>query len=189
MKAPPRLAKLRPSEMDAAQRSLYDRITTGERAAGPQLFPLVDADGALEGPFNALCLSPVIGDAVQELGAALRYHSTLTRRATEIAILIVATAWESAFERSAHEAIGRHIGLSEAELSALRDGGPVGSDEYEVAVARTAHALVGPQRDLLDDEYAEAVEVLGETTVFELVALCGYYSLLALQLRAFRVAP
>jgi 4-carboxymuconolactone decarboxylase len=40
--------------------------------------------------------------------------------------------------------------------------------------------------DLGDEEYARAVDELGERGVFELTALVGYYATLALQLRVFR---
>jgi hypothetical protein len=38
-------------------------------------------------------------------------------------------------------------------------------------------------------EYAEAVDVLGERLLFELVILVGYYQLLATQLAVFGVEP
>ncbi|HEY0949418.1 MAG TPA: hypothetical protein VGD85_04425, partial [Nocardioides sp.] len=51
-------------------------------------------------------LSPAVGDALQRLGAAVRYRTALPDRAREMAILLVAARWDSAFEREAHEAVG-----------------------------------------------------------------------------------
>lgn len=181
-----RLPGFVPSALTPAQREVYDEIAGGPRAAG-SAFPLVDSVGVLEGPFNAMLLQPGLGGALQALGSAVRYATTLPDRSREIAILIVARGWDSGFERYAHEAVGRRAGLSTAELSALRDG-DVGifGDVSESLVARTVTALVD-RGDLTDDEYAEAAEGLGREQLFELTTLVGYYATLALQLRVFRV--
>ena len=60
-----RIPKLPPAELDDEQRALYDAIAGGRRAQGPQLFRLADADGRLEGPFNAFLLQPRLGSALQ----------------------------------------------------------------------------------------------------------------------------
>ncbi len=183
-----RLPKLTPAELDAEQRAVYDAIAGGKRAQGPQLFRLVDADGGLEGPFNAFLLQPRLGDALQSLGAAVRYGTALSDRAREIAILVTAVQAEAAFEWHAHEALGRHAGLTDDELDAVRTGRfEVFGDEVERVVAGTAHALCA-RGDLDDDEYRRATDRLGEAGVFELLTLTGYYLALAMQLRVFRVS-
>ncbi|MEU8400255.1 carboxymuconolactone decarboxylase family protein [Nonomuraea sp. NPDC048892] len=174
----PRLRRTLPHDLDAETRTLYDKITSGPRGGF-----MVDGEGGLTGPFNAMLLSPPVGDPLQELGAALRYRSTLTDRARELAILVVAGHQDSAFEQAAHEPIARGLGFTEAQLRALRAGSPPAlSDPGEAAVLRVARALV-TKGDLDDEEYA----VLRERELFELTTLVGYYSTLALQLRVFRV--
>ena len=117
-----RIPKLEPAALDEDQRALYDAIAGGRRAQGPQLFRLADSEGRLEGPFNAFLLQPRLGSALQALGSAVRYDTGLDDRCREIAILIVAAHWESEFEWYAHEAVGRSVGLGDAELAAVRDG-------------------------------------------------------------------
>ena len=117
-----RIPKLEPAALDEDQRALYDAIAGGRRAQGPQLFRLADSEGRLEGPFNAFLLQPRLGSALQALGSAVRYDTRLDDRCREIAILIVAAHWESEFEWYAHEAVGRSVGLGDAELAAVRDG-------------------------------------------------------------------
>ena len=85
-----RIPRLAPHELDAEQQRLYTAITAGDRARGRQFFPLTDREGRLEGPFNAMLLNPSIGDALQRLGAAIRYGGRLPTRCREIAILAVA---------------------------------------------------------------------------------------------------
>jgi 4-carboxymuconolactone decarboxylase len=184
----PRLGKLAPSALTGEQRVVYDAVTGGPRAQGPQLFRLVDEEGALEGPFNAFLLQPHVGAPLQALGAALRYQTSLSDRAREIAILVVAVHWESEFEWYAHEAVSRHVGLSDADLGCLRR-----HDYEELAnpderlVARITHQLV-KDGDLDDVAYRAVAETIGPPKLFELLTIVGYYATLALQLRVFRVA-
>lgn len=182
-----RLAKLTPGSLGADQRAVYDAIAGGRRAQGPQLFRLVDADGGLEGPFNAFLLQPRLGGALQAVGSAVRYETSLTDRAREIAILVVAAHWDSAFEWYAHEAVGRHVGLTDDELAALREQRFDLLPARERVVARTA-ALLLSHADLDDAAYDEAAAALGLDGLFELLTLVGYYAALALQMRVFRVA-
>jgi 4-carboxymuconolactone decarboxylase len=183
-----RLGKLSPAELDDDQRAVYAAVAGGRRAQGPQLFPLVDADGGLEGPFNAFLLQPRLGFAWQALGAAVRYETALSDRAREIAILVTAVAADAAFEWSAHEPIGRHAGLTDDELDALRTSRfDALADGPERVVAATAHALC-VRGDLDDEEYRRALGALGRAGVFELLTIAGYYLALAMQLRVFRVS-
>ena len=133
-----RIGKFEPSALDAEQRSLYDAIAGGRRAQGPQLFRLADAEGRLEGPFNAFLLQPRLGSALQALGASVRYDTGLGDRCREIAILVVAAHWRSDFEWHAHAAVGRAAGLGDAELAALREGRHVELAGRESVIARTA---------------------------------------------------
>lgn len=182
----PRLRPLPPADLDDAQRAVYDAVAGGRRAQGPQAFPLTAPDGSLRGPFNAFLLAPALGGPLQEVGAAVRFRTALPDRVREIAVLVVATVHGSAFERAAHEAVGRTVGLRDDELEALRENAFEVLSGTEAVVARTAHALAAGG-DLDDERYAEAIGALGEAGLFELLTLVGYYALLALQLRVFRV--
>jgi 4-carboxymuconolactone decarboxylase len=181
-----RLEGLPPGELDEEQAEVYRAITGGARASRPQAFPLTDQEGRLRGPFNAMLLSPPVGLATQALGAAVRYDSSLSDRVREMAILAVAAHFDSAFEREAHEAVGRtSAGLDESEMAALRAGGmPELAQPAERSALRATRALLR-HGTLNDDEYAEAVAAIRERGVFELTTLVGYYSMLALQLRVF----
>jgi len=174
-----------PESLTGAQRDLYDAIAGGPRSQGPQHFALTRPDGSLRGPFNALLLAPGLGAALQDVGAAIRYRGALTDRSREIAILLVAAHWDSAFEREAHEAVGGAAGLTDAELSALRGRDASAFSGDEGLVARVTAALLSG--DLDDGLWDEASATLGAEVVFELTVLVGYYATLALQLRVFRV--
>jgi 4-carboxymuconolactone decarboxylase len=190
------LRRLAPRELDDDQRAVYDSIVGGPRSDGPLRFRLTDDDGALEGPFNAFLFQPVLGDRLQALGSAIRYSTSLTDRAREIAILVVAAHWQSEFEQFAHEAIGRAVGLTDDELAVIRTGADADidsaargnwADPAEQVVVHFVQSLVR-DGDVDDDTYAAAVDHLGEAGLFEVLTLVGYYATLALQLRVFRVA-
>jgi 4-carboxymuconolactone decarboxylase len=181
-----RAPRFRPDELDGERRALYEAIAHGPRSTGPQLFALTDDEGALRGPFNAFLLSPVLGDALQRVGAAVRYRTALADRTREMAILLVAAHHDSAFERAAHEPVGRAAGVTDAEIAALRDGHPPAVDDpHERACLTITRALL--HGDVDDATWSACVPPLDEPTVFELTTLVGYYSTLALQMRVFRV--
>lgn len=182
----PRLPRLLPEALDPAQRVLYDAIVGGPRGSSSGSGGPVDLDGGLRGPFAAMLLSPPVGDAVQRLGAALRYGSVLPPRAREIATLLVAHHCGSAYEWSAHAVHGARAGLSDDEIASLRTARPRTADAVEAAVARATRSLLH-DGDLADDHYAEVEQVLGTPMLFELVVLVGYYRLLAGVLATFRV--
>lgn len=182
-----RLDPLPPERLDEDQRALYDAITGGPRAQGPQHFALTAPDGHLHGPFDAFLRAPALGAALQGVGAAVRYRSHLSPRVREAAILLVSARWDSAFERHAHEAVGRSIGLTEDDLGALREGAmPPSADDDERARLEVVQALL--RGDLTDAEWSRLAPAVGERELFELTTLVGYYATLALQLRVFRVS-
>jgi len=182
-----RLAVLSSEEMTPEQVGLYREILGGPRGQGPRAVLLSSGAGGLAGPFNAMLYAPEVGHALQELGAAIRFRTRLAPRVREMAILVVAQAWDSGYERSSHEPIGREAGLTEPEIEALRVGADPGfADEQERVAYAVVRALTGPG-DLDDEQYAGAVAALGERALVELSALVGYYATLALQLRIFRV--
>ena len=184
-----RLAVLSSDEMTSGQKDLYREILSGPRGQGPRAVPLASGAGGLAGPFNAMLYAPPVGHALQELGAAIRFRSELAPRIREMAILAVAQAWDSAYERASHEPIGHEAGLTDEEIEALRGGADPGfADEQERVAYQVVRSLVGPA-DLDDHEYDLAIRTLGERTLVELSTLVGYYATLALQLRIFRVDP
>jgi 4-carboxymuconolactone decarboxylase len=175
-----------PAELDEPRRAVYDAIAGGPRAAGPQAFRLTDPDGRLEGPFNAMLVSPGVGLALQDLGAAVRYRTGLSDRAREIAILALAMLRSSDFEWYAHERVGRRAGLTEEELDSLLVGAdPPSLSPTEKALLRTTRALA-TDADLDDEAFMAAEAALGREQLAELIVLVGYYDLLALSLRVWR---
>src|SRR3984957_19412563 len=185
-KLPPRLALIPPAELAPAQRALYDAITGGPRAGQAGTVPITDEAGRLLGPFAIMLLSPEVGNAMQQVGAKIRCGTALTGRERELAILTVAGALNSEFERLAHVPAARGLGLTEPQIDAVLTGRTEdGLSADEAMVARLALAMtVG--RTLSDQDYADGVGALGQERLAELTWLVGYYSALALSLAVFR---
>ena len=185
-KLPPRLDLIPPAELAPAQRALYDAITAGPRASQAGTVPITDADGQLLGPFAVMLLSPEVGNAVQQVGAKIRFGTALTGRERELAILTVAGALSSEFERLAHVPAARGLGLTEPQIDAALAGRAAdGLSADEAVVGRLALAMT-VDRTLSDEDYSGGVRALGQERLAELTWLVGYYSALALSLAVFR---
>ena len=80
-------------------------------------------------------------------------------------------------------------GLSQADLDALAAGEPpaLTTEPERVIYALTRRILAAGAVD--DDEYAQAVAVLGAAGLLELTTLLGWYSMLAIQLSVFGLLP
>jgi 4-carboxymuconolactone decarboxylase len=178
---PPRLRPLRPDELDAEQRVLYDALTdTPGRVQR-------DDDGGLQGPFDAMLRAPRSGAALQSVGAELRYRSALPDRVRELATLMVAARHRSAYEWHAHAPLAAAVGIPDTLVEAVRTGGPVEPDDPTERAAAVAVAQLLTSGDLDDAAWSAAVAALGEAGAVELTTLVGYYALLATQMRVLRV--
>ncbi len=172
-----RFPLLAPHELSDQQRDLYGAIAGPPRGNGP--FSIVDEAGCLNGPFNALLHSPAIGDAVQALGAVLRFGGSLPDRTRELVICAVAAELESAYEWYAHSRVATSVGVSGTELKKLHDG------ESPDSLTADESAALGLTRALLrgktvgPDVHAAALEHFGHGGITEISVLVGYYRLLA----------
>jgi alkylhydroperoxidase family enzyme len=180
-----RLRLFKPDELDADQRALYDRIVNRPRLRGGTP-SLIDADGHLTGPLNAMLLNPAVCGVQLELGTKVRFATRLTDRAREIVILELAALRRSSFEWIAHAPVGKTAGLTDDELEALRTRTPAPTlDPVETIIREVAHALV-LERGLDDALFERAVEALGREKLMDVVAIVTYYDLVALSLAVWQ---
>ena len=105
----------------------------------------------------------------------------------ELAILIVATHYDCAFERWAHEPIAKKVGLGDEQIEALRLGIQPRLDSTELNVSYEFCKNTLQQGTVDDAIYNAAVDRLGQRGVVELVVLLGYYGLLAQLMNVFEV--
>jgi len=181
-----RIPHLTPADLDPAQRELYDEIVDGPRGkrAGARL---LSDDGSLRGPFNPLLLSPVVGSPFQRIGAAIRFETELADDLRELAILLVASAWNCEFEWRSHVPIALRSGIREEVIEALAAGDDPTFDTDEQALVQLASQEILTTRTISDRTFVELERALGRRSTFELLATFGYYSMLALVLNGYDV--
>ena len=119
----------RPDEMTEAQQAMYDGIVHGPRTPKGGRSPFIDDEGRLIGPFGIWNIAPNVGDAVQNVGVAVRYNTSLPARVREIAILAVGAAYRANFEWYAHAPLAAAVGVSAEQLLWRRGGGRAGSPD------------------------------------------------------------
>ncbi len=176
-----RLPDFRREQLTAEGQAVWDAIV------GTRGNQLVTENGGLAGPFNAFVHAPKVGRELTELGAVLRFGTSLERKLTEIAIITVGAHWRAEFEWWAHARMARVHGVDDAVVDAIGRGeDPPFRAGDERAVYAVASQLVGTGR-VDDDTYAAARGLLGDTGMVELIALCGYYTLISFVLNAFDV--
>jgi AhpD family alkylhydroperoxidase len=185
----PRVHQVELADMTAQQREFYDKYATGVRASAGSTFALVDHDGHLMGPPAVWVLSQPLGLALEQFGYAIRYELSLSRRAQEVAILMVAQYRRCEFERFAHAQAGLRAGLTEDDLAALAAGQPPGLNTAEERAVYEAVRCILETGSLDDRAYQAAADVLTAPRLFELVTLIGYYLMLATQLSVFDIQP
>jgi 4-carboxymuconolactone decarboxylase len=177
-----RLPLLRRNDLDETQHALFDALTSGPRGVR-----IVNTDGSLLGPYNAWLYSPAIGDAAQQLGAALRFRSSLPPPLLELAIIITAREWTAQFEWWAHARLAARAGLAQEVIAAIKERRrPAFAVTEQAAIYDFCRELLDTHR-VSDPVYAQAITLLGEAGVLELVSLMGYYGLISMTLNTFEV--
>jgi 4-carboxymuconolactone decarboxylase len=176
-----RLPELRYDQLDTDRRDVWDAIV-GSRGS-----ELVSETGGLIGPFNAFLHAPDVGRHLTALGRVLRFETSLERRLTELAIITVGARWKAEFEWWAHARMAREHGVAGPAVDAIGQGEePALQAADERAIYAVASQLTKTGQ-VDQDAYDTAQRFLGDKGMVELVALCGYYTLVSFLLNAFAV--
>ncbi len=163
-----RFPKLTPEQMTPAQREVAAEISAGPR-------------GEVRGPFIALIHNAELARRIQSLGEHLRWKTKLPPKLVELAVLVTARRWTCQHEWFIHVELARKAGLDEQLIAAIRDGREpkVEGDEAAVcAFSREAHAT----GKVSDAAFNAIVERFGREGALDLLALNGYYSMMAMVL-------
>ena len=182
-----RLPPLTPDRLNPEQKRVYDNISGDVRRQKARKHPIINDDGTLIGPFNALLYAPGIGDAVQKLGAALRFESSLPGHLRELAILMVAQRWRANYEWVAHAPIAAREGLGDAVIEVVKAGRTPDAQADVLCVHRFVSELLETRR-VSDETYTQTRALIGEQGLVELVSLVGYYAIISGLLNGFEVA-
>jgi len=170
----PRIPPVLPERMDDRQRAVAARIAGGPR-------------GGVRGPFLALLQDPELADRVQQLGEFIRYGTVLPKPLTEMAILIASRRWSCQYEWFAHAPIAREVGIDAKIIEAIAAGRRPDSLDEDAAAVYAFCTNLHKSGDAGAGPIAHIAAKFGMKGVVDLVALTGYYSLLAMVLNSARL--
>lgn len=168
-----RMTKLAPENMTEAQRK-----AAAELASGPR--------GEVRGPFNVLLRSPELMSPLQKVGEYLRFRCQLDRRIAEMATLIAARHWTQVYEWNAHHPLALKAGLKPEVAQAIAEGRrPIGmAVDEEIVYDVLTEAL--QNKSVSDVTYERGIRQFGEQNLVDLLAIAGYYAMLAMLLNVAR---
>jgi 4-carboxymuconolactone decarboxylase len=163
-----RVPYVKRDELDAEGQEIYDRIRRDRNSPEVGL------------QFRALLHNPRAAGYLTSLGAQLRFQSAMPDDLKELAILLVAREWNSAIEWTGHAVLAARAGVSAASIEAIRTGkAPEALTEPEQVIAHVVHQLLR-QKDVSDDLFAAAQELVGTRGVVDLALTCSYYTAVCL---------
>lgn len=160
-------------------------IETREQASPDQegaFDHIVASRGRMLRPYAAMLHRPEIAQATSDLGAVIRFDSTLSDRDRELIIVTTAVEQDCAFEWDAHRPLAAEAGVSEGTLGAVADRGDVADERDSVIVAYVRSLTDTGKVD--DATFATAHALFGDAGLVEMTAVVGYYTLLAMFMNA-----
>lgn len=172
MAAEDRMPPIPADKLSDAQKKSIELLSEGTPAGGAPR-------NVSAGPWVPLMRSPELLNRLQRMGAYLRYESALEPRLSEFVILLTARQWSNQYEWLAHQKLAVKAGVTPAVTQAIAEGRrPVGMTADEEAVYEFIGELER-NKSVSDATYARIKDKFGERGVIDLVALNGYYSMLA----------
>ena len=136
--------------------------------------------------FAGMAHAPAAARATALLGGTILYDGKLDARTREMAILRVGHLLNCDYEVAQHEGIGRAVGLGNRELAAARTGDAtdVGEESRLAMLWAEETAASGSASPAL---VQDTIRQLGPQRAVELSLVVGYYRMLAVFLKSFRI--
>lgn len=139
---------------------------------------VVESRGAMIRPYEVLLHAPGIARPAAELGAQIRYQSSLTDHDRELVIITAAVLHGCGFEWDSHLPLALAAGVREEVVSHLRDAAEVALTEVEELIIGFVRELCA-ESTVSEERFARALDHFGERATVELCATVGYYTFLA----------
>ena len=172
-----RLPILTEDALDGDQRRLLAAMRAGPRGGRV----------ALRGPFAVYMHAPAYGELTQQLGAFVRFNTSLPPRLSEFAILCIARLWRAQYEWHAHAPLAEQAGVKAQTVRDIKAGrAPKGAAADERAIFDFVQELHKRKR-VSERAYKRVHGVVGDRGMVELVGILGYYTGVSMVLNAFNV--
>ena len=163
-----------------------EQLSAEQQAVAAEV--LKQSSAGLGGPYGMLIKSPELLKRYLLMTDYLRQKTSLPRRLNEMAILLEARLWDAQYEWWAHEPLARKAGLPEAIISDIREGKRPASMQPDEAIVYDVVTELLNKRQLSDDTFGKARQILGEQQVVDLVSVAGFYVMVSAVIIAGRVA-
>lgn len=126
-------------------------------------------------------------EVAERFGSYVSAEAPMGAREKEICILVVAAFWKSDFEWHWHEQLAHQKGITKQQTDAIREARDPGFDNpSEQVTYELMHALTS-RREVHDDLYKKAMNVLGRSAALDLIGLAGLYGMIAHTIMLFRL--
>jgi 4-carboxymuconolactone decarboxylase len=143
--------------------------------------------GGTRGPFLVWLRSPELCEKVEALGAYCRFESALDPRLRELSLLIAARHFDAQYSWNAHVGKAAGLGVSRDSLATLAERREPQFGQKDEQIVYQFGTEILDRHFVSDDTFAEAMSVLGEAGLIDLIGCLGNFSMLAMLLNAFQV--
>lgn len=167
----PRFPEFKMEQLNDQQRPLGEKILK------------VSSTGTLSGPNNLMLRSPEMGDRLFMLIDYLRFHTSISHRLNEFAILIQARLWTSQVEWRAHYSLALKAGLAQSVADDLAEGKRPASMQPDEAVVYDMCTELSTRHELTDATFQRARAIFTDQQIVDLTTVTGTYELLAMMLK------
>ncbi len=178
-----RLPQVQRENLDSAGRTTFDTYVS----------PGTGYETGLRGPIGMWMNSPELAEALFDVRQRVRYGSDRDQRLTELAIISTAREINNQYEYSAHEPLAQAAGLEQEIIDLVRFRKPLDVADNTEGFGETEKVIIQFVREVITEEkvstntFSRAIELFGTEGVMDLTGLIGYYSFVAITLKAFDV--
>ena len=170
-----RMAPIPLDQMTEEQRDLHDLIAKQR------------SRGQVQGPFAVMLHAPDVCERVAEMVNHLLQETRVALTLKELAIITIARQYTAQYEWYVHAKRAKEVGLDDAVIDAIRHRRRPDFNSFNESLVYDMTLEMVEKRRLSDALYASALDAFGEAALVELVALIGFYIMIAVFLVSFEV--
>jgi alkylhydroperoxidase family enzyme len=182
-----RIPLLKPSELNVAQKAVYDSIREVADVAFTN-FKFMKADGALIGPFNAMVQFPQFGGAAWAMNKTMYDNTKLPQSVLQVCVLVTGSRMKGRYQIFGHEQLAADAGVSPRKIATLAAGQRPADLTQEESVAFDVAYALNQGGPIAESTYRAGEAVFGREGMAEIIYLVGTFHLVAVILNGFDVS-
>ena len=157
------------------QLDIYNEIVNGPR-------------GDVVGPIKVWLNNPKFAKYAQKVGKYIRYESNLPTRLSELAIITTGRCWSSEFEWGHHAPLAEEAGIHIDNINKIADAKRPLFEKLDEQVVFDFSVECNLLKSVSDEIYDQAIDLLGQSSIIDLVGTCGYYNLISMTINTFKIS-